>query len=77
MDLPRELQKVKQEMETRHIELTSQLRAEFSRFSGNTQMTLRTIDDRIAEKVREEVRLAFADIKILIGNLKLRQGVSQ
>lgn len=76
MDIVRELQKVKNELEQKQGSFSTQIRSELSRFSGETRTVLNTIDDKISQKVQEEVAMAFADLKTLLNNLKIRQGAA-
>lgn len=71
MDIVRELQKVKTDMEQRHSSLTGQIRAEISRANSETRIVLNTLDERIEKTVQRHVQDAFSEIKNL---LRMRQG---
>lgn len=70
----REVNRVRQDLEKKNLNLSSQIKAEFSRFSAETRTVLNTIDDKIETCVQEKVDLAFADLKSLINNLRIRVG---
>lgn len=72
MDINREFQKVKSELEQKQQVQANQIRSEFARFSGDTRKILNLIDEKIEIRVTEMVRDAFAEIKTLISKIPMR-----
>lgn len=72
MDINREMQKVKLDLEQKQQVQANQIRSEFARFSGDTRKVLNLIDEKIETRVNEMVREAFADIKNLIAKIPVR-----
>lgn len=75
MDIFREIQKLRDEINMKQHILEGRMRAEFTRFNNETRNILNSIDTKINSKVQEEVSTGINEIKALISNLKLKTGV--